>query len=282
MSNSAEVATVGAGNSTSSSLSEAQLSAFWAGIVANLDAARGMAAQFVSRQSVEDVVNSAAIRFIEWLERPKKPVPFPKTDDDFRREFLFIVRNYAIDCVRDPNGTERPIHSHWAKAPEPIVGGRKVADRTLDSVFARNDQAQYDAPVPAEQCTKEDIAELHQILRYHLADLPLKQRQVIRETFFEGRKRAEVARRHNMRVKTYDNHLQAAFRSLRYLLSQTAKEFAHVERSRWYDLIEELRKPYRPPRLRRAAGKKGERSNFEGERRNSERERVKNSRAGAA
>jgi hypothetical protein len=42
-------------------------------------------------------------------------------------------------------------------------------------------------------------------------------------------------------VNTHDNHLQAAFRSLRHLLTQDADAFTDVDRSLWYDLIEELR-----------------------------------------
>ena len=86
MSNSAEVAIAGEGNSPSPSLSDAQLSAFWAGIVSHLDAARRMAGLFVARESVDDVVNTAAILFVESLEPPKK-ARFPKTDDEFRRRF---------------------------------------------------------------------------------------------------------------------------------------------------------------------------------------------------
>src|SRR5689334_18703010 len=120
MSNSTDVATAGAGDYKSSSLSDTQLSAFWAGIVANLKAARAMAAQFVSRHSVDDVVNTAAILFIEWLQRPEEPAPFPATDDDFRRQFLFIVRNHAIDCVRESKKPEPPVHSHWGVAKEVV------------------------------------------------------------------------------------------------------------------------------------------------------------------
>jgi RNA polymerase sigma factor (sigma-70 family) len=285
MSNSAEVATAGAGDSTSSSLTEAQLSAFWAGIVANLDAARSMAAQFVSRQSVDDVVNTAAILFIEWLERPEKLTPFPKTDDDFRREFLFILRNHAIDCVRGVRVSKKPeplIHSHWGVAKELVVGGRNVADRELDQVFARNDEAKYDAPAPAERRTEADIRELDRILRAHLLDLPPMQREVTHQTFFDGRKRAEVAARLGISVKTYDCHREAAFCSLRHLLTQDALAFTNIDRSPWYDLIEELRERYDATRLRRAAAKKGKRSTPQGERSTHEGERDKNRGASAA
>jgi hypothetical protein len=100
--------------------------------------------------------------------------------------------------------------------------------------------------------------------------------------FRAGRKRAEIARRVGIRVKTYDSHLEAAFRSLRYLLSDEADEFTGVDRSRWYDLIDELCERYVIARLRRASGKTGERSKSEGERSNSESDRGKTSGAGAA
>jgi hypothetical protein len=90
-------------------------------------------------------------------------------------------------------------------------------------------------------------------------------------------------------VYTCDNHLQAAFRSLRHLLTQDAEVFIHVDRSLWFDRVEELRERYAATRLRRDSGKKGESSNsegersiLEGERSSSARERGKSFGAGAA
>jgi DNA-directed RNA polymerase specialized sigma24 family protein len=223
------------------------------------------------------------------LQGQKKPARFPATDDDFRGRFLAIVHNHAIDCVRESNGSELPIHSHWAKEPEPVVGGRKLADRELDRVFARNDDGEYDAPAPAELRAQDTADQLDYLLRSTLDDLPLMQRQIVHETFFERRKRAEVAQRLGISVHTYDNHLQAAFRSLRNLLAQDVDLFIDVDRSLWYDFIEELCERHEASSLRRVSGKKGkrstskgDRSNVEGDRSNSERERGKNSRAGAA
>ena len=75
---------------------------------------------------------------------------------------------------------------------------------------------------------------------------------------------------------TYDNHLKAAFRSLRHLSTQEADVFTDVDRSLCYDLIEELRERYSATRLRCPSAKTGERSssggdrsNFEGDRSNS-------------
>ena len=281
MSNSAEVAIAGASTSTAPSLSEAQVSAFWAGIVANIDAARRMARQFVSRQNVEDVVNSAAVLFIESFERPNKPAPFPATDDEFRGRFLAIVRNHAIDCVRDSDGLESP-HFNWGIVREPVVGGRKVADRELDRVFARNDQGKYDAPAPTQRRDKDDLDALHQILQNHLEDLSQMQYEIIVETFFEKRKRAEIAARHGISVSTYDNHLQAAFRSLRGSLKGVVDIARGMDISPWYDLVDELLERHVAAQRHRVSRKKGERSNCEGERSTATRERGKNSRAGAA
>jgi hypothetical protein len=89
---------------------------------------------------------------------------------------------------------------------------------------------------------------------------------VILETFFEGRKRDEIAQRVGISANTYDNHLKAALRSVRHLLTQDADMFTDVDRSRWCDLIEELRERYRAARLRHASGKTGERSTSEGDR----------------
>ncbi|HKW12347.1 MAG TPA: sigma factor-like helix-turn-helix DNA-binding protein [Gemmatimonadaceae bacterium] len=279
MSNSAEVATAGAVDSTSRSLSEAQVSAFWDGIVANLDAARRMARRFVLRHAVGDVVHSAAALFIESLQPPKSR-PFPKTEEELRGRYLAIVRNHAIDCVRDPERPEYPTHSHWGMVREPVGGGRKVADRSLDRVFARNDDGQYDAPAPAEE--RGNTQQLDEILRRHVSELPPMQQQVILETLVEGHKRAEIARRLGISVYTYDKHLQAAFRSLRYLLEDDADDFTDVDRSFWYDRIEDLRERHVLARLRRACDKRGDRSTLEGDRSALEGDRGKNAGADAA
>jgi len=293
MSNSAEVAI--AGDEKSPSLTEAQLSAFWAGILSHTDAARRMAGLFVSRENVDDIVHTAAIHFVESLEPPKK-ARFPKTDDEFRRRFLVIVRNHAINCIHDSDASEHPIHTHWGVESEPIVGGHKLADRELDRVFARNADGKYDAPASAELRAQDTTDQLDYLLRSCLDDLPPMQQKVINETFFEKRKRAEVARRLGISVSTYDNHLQAAFRSLRDQLANVVELFTDVDRSQWYDFIEVLFERYEASVLRRVSAKKGKRSNlegkrsnlggtpsnFEGERSNSEGDGGEDSRIGAA
>lgn len=246
-----------------SSLTDAQIAAFWDGILSSRDAARRMALLFVKRQDVDDVVDAAAIQFIESLTRPEKPAPFPKTEDELRSRFLAIVRNYALDCIRDGTGAECPVHSHWGLEQEPAVGGRKVADRALDQVFARNDHGRYDAPAPAEPCDQDVAERRERILRRMVSELPPMQRMVIEETFFEGRKRGEIARRHGIMPKTYDNHYQAALRALRVRLIEEAQASTGDDRLLWYDLIDEMSERLAATRLRRAPHTKRDPSTIE-------------------
>jgi DNA-directed RNA polymerase specialized sigma24 family protein len=244
MSNSTAVAVAGSEKSPTPALTEAQLSAFWAGIVANGDAARRMALGFVPPQEVDDVVSSASILFLESLQRPEKPARIPADENEFRARYLVIVRNHAIDCVRDADASDRPVHSHWGVEYEPHVGGRRTADRPLDHVFARNDRGEYDAPATPGMRDQDDVDKLGEILGRELEQLTRMQRTVITETFLEGRKRAEVAARHGISVKTYDNHLQAAFAILRDELWFAAHRAGRVDRSSWYDRIEQLSDRY--------------------------------------
>ena len=116
----------------------------------------------------------------------------------------------------------------------------------------------------------------------HLADLPRMQREVISETFFQGRKRAEVAKRLGISVNTYDNHLQAAFRALRHLVSKDADLFTEADRSVWYDAIEGLRERYEASRIRRVSTQTRDRSNLKGDRSITEGDGGKKSGADAA
>ena len=282
MSNFPEVAPAGEGHALTSSLSEEQLSTFWAGVVANLDAAQRTARKFVSRQNVEDVAHSAAILYLESFQRPVNPAAFPATDAEFRGEFLRIVRNHAIDCVRDTKIGERPIHAHWGDAPEPVVGGRNCADRELDRVFARNDHGEYDAPAPTERHPKEDLDELHHILRAHLEDLSPMQEAVIVEMYLEERERREVAERHGIQVTTCDNHKQAAFRALRASFKGVVDFASGIDLPPWYDVIEDLCERYAVRQLHRASDKKVKQSKIQREGGNSECEGDRSARAGVA
>jgi RNA polymerase sigma factor (sigma-70 family) len=289
MSNSAKVTIVGKGQKLPPRLlSDERRSVFWDGFVRHREAACRMAGIFVSGETVDDVVDTAVVRFIEALERPDKPDRFPATDEHFRRWFLFIVRNHAINCAHS-EGAQRSVHFQWGVEREPVVGGRRSGDRELDRVFARNDQGKYDAPAPTERRAVDSTQELRRILRSLLPELPPMQRRIIHETFFKGRKRAAVADRLGISVKTYDVHLQRAYGLFRRFLWEEALAYTEVDRSAWYDLIEELRERYDAARVLRVSGKKGkrsttrhERSTSEGERSNAERKSGTGGPAGAA
>jgi RNA polymerase sigma factor (sigma-70 family) len=276
ISNSDEGATPGEAQSTSGSLSEDQLATFWSGIVANLDAARRMAAQFVSSQIVEDVVNTVAVLFVENAQQSKKPEPFPASEDRFRRKFLKMVRNHALDCVRNRKQPACPIHSHWGIDPEPVVGGHNVSNRGLDTVFARNDKGQYDAPAPTVLHAKDDLNGLHAILHSHMEDLSPTQREIIIETYFEGKSRKEIAAHRGISLRTYDNHRKAACSGLRESMMAVVDFSTDIDLPDWYDRIEEMNKRHAAAQRRRASRKKekrsnsgGTRSNFAGDRNNS-------------
>lgn len=251
--NSRVVAAAGSENPPTTALTEVQLAAFWAGIVANTDAARRMARKVVPKQDADDVITTAAIMFLESLQGPGKPAKIPADDDEFRRRYLAIVHNHAVDCVRGPSAAESCVHAQWGIDPEPIVGGRKTPDRSLDRVFARNDLDAYDAPAPDEVRAQDDVDELGRILDAHISALTRMQRIVVTETYLDGRKRAEVAARNGISVKTYDNHLQAAFATLRDELWYTAYCQDDVDRSAWADRIEELSDLYDDAFARRVA-----------------------------
>ena len=80
---------------------------------------------------------------------------------------------------------------------------------------------------------------------------------------------------------TCDNHLHAAFHSLRHLFTHDADAFTDVDHALRYDRIEAHLRAPAGSSPRRSSGKKGERSMFEGERSFSARERGKNSGARA-
>jgi DNA-directed RNA polymerase specialized sigma24 family protein len=273
ISTSDEGATAGEAQSTSGSLSEAQLATFWGSIVANLDSARRMAARFVSSQSVEDVVDTAAVLFVESAQRSKKPEPFPASEDRFRRKFLKMVRNHALDCVRDGKRPACPIHSHWGIDPEPVVGGHNVSDRGLDTVFARNDRGKYDAPAPTVRRARDDLDGLHGILRSHMEDLSQTQREIIHETYFEEQSRDDIAERRGISLNTYDNHRKAACGRLRDSMMAVLEFSTDIDLPDWYDRIEEMSKRHAARQRRRASRKKEKRSTSEGDRPNFEGDR---------
>jgi RNA polymerase sigma factor (sigma-70 family) len=240
MRNTREVATAESGNPTTSVLTDDQLSTFWNWVVDNDKPAWNMAAHFVRKRDARDVVHTAAISFIESLQRPVSPRAFPKSEEEFRRRFLVIVRNHAIDCVRDADASERGKRFHEGVDAEPRVGGRNTPDRALDRVFARNDTRKYDAPAGAWAPDQHEVDELEEILTRALAGISQMQRNVLVETYLKGQKRAQVAARFDIRVKTYDSTLQAAFDRLRFDLDDMSFDAGELDRSAWWDRIDQL------------------------------------------
>ena len=255
---------------TPPSLSDAQLAQFWAGIDFNRKAALRRAARFVSKHSAGDVVHSAALLFVEDAERRSMdPEPFPATPDRFRRKFLKMVQNHALDCVRDSKRPACPEHSHWGIDPEPELRGHNLADRELDTLFARNDQGKYDAPVTTVWSDNDDINGLHYILRNHMEDLSQTQREIIEETYFQGEPRHEIAARRGISMYTYDNHRKAACSKMRESLMAVVDGFRDIDLPYWYDRVAEMNTRHAAKQRRRAARKKekpsssgGDHSNF--------------------
>jgi len=261
---------------TSPMLSEAQYVTFWAGIDVNRKAACRIAARILGResQSEEDVVHTAAVLFVEDAERRSTdPEPFPASPDRFRRKFFRMVRNHALDCLRDGKRPACPVHSHWGIDPDPEVRGRHLADRELDTLFARNDQGNYDAPAPAVRRAKDDLDGLHHILHNHMEDLSETQREILLEAYFEEQSPDEIAARRGITLNTYHNHRKAALNKLRESLMEVV-DFCNddIDLPGWYDRVEEMNKRHSARQRRRAARKQenhsksgGNRSRFEGD-----------------
>ena len=250
-------------------LSEAQLSALWAGIVANVDAARRTAARVVSRHMVEDVVHTAAVLFVEDAKRSTNPEPFPANEDRFRRTFLKMVWNHAIDCIRDSKRPACPVHSHWGIDPEPFVGGHNLADRELDTLYARNDHGKYDESAPTVRRAKDELDGLHDVLRNHLDDLSQTQREIIDDAYFHEEARHEIAARRGISMYTYDNHRKAACSKMRESLMAVVDGFRDIDLPYWYDRVAEMNTRHAAKQRRRAARNKekpsssgGDHSNF--------------------
>ena len=116
---------------------------------------------------------------------------------------------------------------------------------------------------------QDDIDELHQILKRHLDDLSPAQGEILVERFFEEGKRADIAARRGIIESSYDNHRQTAFKA-RESLAADVEVSTGIDRSIWYDHLEELIER-RAVRLRGcSSSKKGKCLNSEGKRGNSE------------
>jgi len=104
------------------------------------------------------------------------------------------------------------------------------------------------------------------ILRSQLDKLPPAQREIIEETFFEGRTRAQIVARRGISTSTDDNHLQAANRALRTAMMEVVKSSKRADRPYWYDLVEVLNERHAAKQLRRKSREKGKRSTSQHER----------------
>jgi len=236
---------------------------------------------------VEDVVHTAAVLFVEDAKRSTNPEPFPANEDRFRRTFLKMVWNHAIDCIRDSKRPACPVHSHWGIDPEPFVGGHNLANRGLDTVFARNDRGKYDALAPTVRRAKDDFDGLHDILGDHLEEMSQTQREVIDDEFLEGRTGAKIAARRGIRMNSCDTQRRAAFLTRRDSMTTVADLSTVIDLPNGYGRIEEMSKRDAARKRRGAAGKKenrstfgGDRSSFEGDASNSRGDAHKNERAG--
>lgn len=112
----------------------------------------------------------------------------------------------------------------------------------------------------------DDLHNLNNILRSQLDKLPPAQREIIEETFFEGRTRAQIVARRGISTSTYDNHLQAAYRALRSAMMEVVKTSKGADRPSWYDLVEVLNERHAAKQRRRTSREKGKRSTSQPER----------------
>jgi DNA-directed RNA polymerase specialized sigma24 family protein len=145
----------------------------------------------MSSQSVEDVVNTAALLFVEDAQR--------------------------------------------SNAPEPFVGGHNLANRALDTLFARNDDGKYDAAAPTVRRAKDDLDGLHYILRSHMEDLSQTQREIIDETYFKEEPRDGIAARRGISLNTYDNDRKAACNRLRDSMVAVVDFSTDIDLPDWYN-----------------------------------------------
>jgi DNA-binding CsgD family transcriptional regulator len=127
------------------------------------------------------------------------------------------------------------------------------------------------APVPRRPL--DDLDTLNTILRSQLDKLSPAQREIIEETFLEGRTRAQIVARRGMSTSTHDNHLQAAYRALRRAMMDVVKTSKGADRPSWYDLVEVLNERHAAKQLRRTSCEKGKRSTSQHERSSSQHER---------
>jgi len=73
-------------------------------------------------------------------------------------------------------------------------------------------------------------------------------------------------KRRGISESTYDNDLQAAYRSLRTGMMAVVETSTDFDRPYWYDLVETLNGRHTARELRRTSRKKGKRSTYQHER----------------
>ncbi len=106
----------------------------------------------------------------------------------------------------------------------------------------------------------------------HIEELTPAQREIIDETFFDGRTRAPIVKHRGISESTYDNHLQGADGALRKRMMEVVETSTDVDRPCWYDLVGISNGRHAARQLRRTSCKKDkrftsqhERSSFTGE-----------------
>jgi RNA polymerase sigma factor (sigma-70 family) len=274
MPDSVEVATADAGDSPPTSLTDAQVAAFWDSVIANQDAARKSIRKIVGRDAAQDLVHTGAIRFLESLSRGN--AQFPATSEEFTYRFLRVVRTCALDCVRDDKHKYLP-HFNWGKEHQPDVHGHKLGDRDLSTLFGPIDKATLEVPAPEPLWERDDVDRLDLILQGCISALPPMQQKIV-AAFMDGGKRRDIAEDLKISPNTYDNHLRAAFSTLRKQLTKEAAAFKDSDPSRWYAMIEDLRGRHDTRQRLAAAERKRHRSKSKVDRSTSARARRRNTR----
>src|SRR5438270_1713697 len=106
-----------------------------------------------------------------------------------------------------PQRRKRPVHSHWAEAPEPTVGGSTTADREVDPVFAPNDHGKYDAPAIAERRAYDNSDQLDRIPGVNMDALSQMQMNCLSSPTWRDGNAPDVALRQGISESTDDNRL---------------------------------------------------------------------------
>src|SRR5690348_7854010 len=196
---------------------------------------------------------------IESLQRLKKPAPFAKTEDEVSiSPSSGTTPSTASATTTVPNAPRR---SCWGAVREPVVGGEKSP--TARSTRSSRGTTVASTTRPRPRRDQDDVDLLHQILELHRDDPSQAPHAILAASSFEEGKRADIAARRGITDSTDDNHRQAAFKALRDSLAADVEVSTAIDRSIWYDHVEELIER-QAARLRgRSSSKKGKRGNSE-------------------